>query len=153
MTGNVGSELTQTKSPSSAPSVLFVCVHNAGKSQMAAALMRAKAGNSVIVYSGGTHPGDELNEPARVAAAELGATMEGEYPKVIADEVFMSVDRIVILGNEAKLETVEGMRGSIETWLTPEPGVEVGDKLAQTRIVRDDIATRIDKLLIELTHQ
>lgn len=132
------------------PSVLFVCVHNAGKSQMAAALMRAKAGSSIKVLSGGTDPGDELNGAAQTAAAELGATMDGEYPKAISDDVFMSVDRIVILGNEAKLTAKEGMRGTIETWFTPEPGPEVGDKLAQTRIIRDDIALRIDNLYKQL---
>lgn len=136
--------------PEMKPTVLFVCVHNAGKSQMAAALMRAKAGNAVQVLSGGTHPGDALNEPARIAAQELGASMDGEYPKAITDETFMTVDRIVILGNEAKLAPVEGMRGTIETWLTPEPGEEVGDKLAQTRIIRDDIAGRVDNLYAEL---
>jgi arsenate-mycothiol transferase len=63
----------------------------------------------------------------------------------------MNVDRIVILGNEAKLTAVHGMKGTIETWLTPEPGPEVGDKLAQTRIVRDDIARRVEGLYNELT--
>ncbi len=136
--------------PETKPTALFVCVHNAGKSQMAAALMRAKAGNLVNVLSGGTDPGDELNGPAKTAAEELGASMDGEFPKAITDEVFMTVDRIVILGNEAKLTPIEGMRGTIETWLTPEPGPEVGDKLAQTRIVRDDIVRRVDNLIAEL---
>ena len=137
---------------SSTPSVLFVCVHNAGKSQMAAALMRAKAGDRVQVLSGGTHHGDALNAEAQTAVGELGVSMDGEYPKAITPEVFMAVDRIVILGNEAKLTPVEGMRGTIETWLTPEPGAEVGDKLAQTRIVRDDIVRRVDDLFAELTN-
>jgi len=133
------------------PTVLFVCVHNAGKSQMAAALMRAKAGDAMQVLSGGTHPGDSLNEPARIVVEELGVSMDGEYPKEITDEVFMHVDRIVILGNEAKLTAVDGMNGTVETWLTPEPGPEAGDKLAQTRIVRDDIARRVENLYNELT--
>lgn len=137
--------------PETKPSVLFVCVHNAGKSQMAAALMRAKAGSEVNVLSGGTHPGDALNEPARTAVSELGASMDGEYPKEITDDVFMTVDRIVILGNEAKLLPRDGMKGTIETWFTPEPGPETGDKLAQTRIVRDDIARRVETLYNELT--
>jgi arsenate-mycothiol transferase len=137
---------------SSTPSVLFVCVHNAGKSQMAAALMRAKAGDSVQVLSGGTHHGDALNAEAQAAVGELGVSMDGEYPKAITQKVFMNVDRIVILGNEAKLSPVEGMRGTIETWLTPEPGAEAGNKLAQTRIVRDDIVRRVDELFAELTH-
>jgi arsenate-mycothiol transferase len=132
------------------PSVLFVCVHNAGKSQMAAALMRAKAGDKVTVLSGGTHYGDNLNREAQLAVAELGVSMDGEYPKGVTDDVFMSVDRIVILGNEAKLAPRAGMAGTIETWLTPEPGLEAGDKLAQTRIVRDDIVERVDKLFEEL---
>ena len=133
------------------PSVLFVCVHNAGKSQMAAALMRAKAADKVTVLSGGTNYGDNLNREAQLAVAELGVSMDGEYPKGVTDEVFMSVDRIVILGNEAKLAPRAGMVGTIETWLTPEPGLEAGDKLAQTRIVRDDIVKRVDKLFEELT--
>ena len=118
---------------------------------MAAALMRAKAGDAIAVFSGGTHPGEELNGPARQAIEEIGASMAGEHPKTISDEVFMNVDRIIILGNEAKLEARENMKGQIETWLTPEPGPEAGDKLAQTRIVRDDIVRRIDELFAELT--
>ena len=133
------------------PSVLFVCVHNAGKSQMAAALMRAKAGNAVTVYSAGTHPGEALNTEAQLAVAQLGVSMAGESPKAITDEIFTTVDRIVILGNEAKLAWVPGMAGTIEAWLTPEVGAEVGDKLAQTVIVRDDIAKRVDRLFTELT--
>jgi arsenate-mycothiol transferase len=90
------------------------------------------------------------SKAAKTAVEELGANMDGEFPKAFTDEVFMSVDRIVILGNEAKLTPVEGMAGTIETWLTPEPGPEVDDKLAQTRIIRDDIARRIDALYNEL---
>ena len=133
------------------PRVLFVCVHNAGKSQMSAALMRAKASGAVEVLSGGTDPGSSLNHEAQLALAEIGVTMGDEFPKAITDDVFMSVDRIVILGNEAKLSPREGMAGTIETWLTPEPGSEVGDKLAQTKIIRDDIARRVDQLFAELT--
>lgn len=139
--------------PKKIQSVLFVCVHNAGKSQMAAALMRARAGDTVEVISGGTHPGKALNEPARIAVAELGASMAGEYPKEIANEILTSVDRIVVLGAEAKLTAVEGIQGTIETWLTPEPDPEAGDKLAQTRIVRDDIARRVEILYNELIDQ
>lgn len=130
--------------------LLFVCVHNAGKSQMAAALMRAKNLSNVTVLSGGTDPGTNLNAEAQAAVGELGVSMGDEHPKEITNEVFMSVDKIIILGNEAKLTPVAGMHGTIETWQTPEPGADVGDKLAQTRIVRDDIARRIDELAAEL---
>jgi arsenate-mycothiol transferase len=130
--------------------LLFVCVHNAGKSQMAAALMRAKQLPNVEVLSGGTDPGSGLNAESQAAVAELGVSMGDEYSKAISQDVFMRANRIIILGNEAKLSPVDGMAGEIETWLTPEPGPEVGDKLAQTRIVRDDIVRRIDELAAEL---
>lgn len=137
----------------SKPMVLFVCVHNAGKSQMAAALMRAKAGDLIHVISGGTHPGTAINANAQKVVEELGASMQGEHPKAITQEMFMQADRIIILGNEAKLAPRDGMRGVIETWLTPEPETALGDKLAQTRLVRDDIARRVKDLFIELTNQ
>ena len=135
------------------PSVLFVCVHNAGKSQMAAAWMRSIAGESVRVFSGGTHHGDALNADAKAAVEELGVTMDGEYPKAIDSTIFKKVDRVVILGDEAKLEPVANMRGRILTWHTPKPGNEVGDKIAQTRIVRDDIERRVRILHQELTNR
>ncbi len=131
-------------------SVLFVCVHNAGKSQMAAALMRAQKLPNVEVLSGGTDPVGALNVEAQSAIAELGLSMEGEYSKAITLDVFRRVDRIIILGNEAKLTRVERMAGTIETWLTPEPGSDAGDKLAQTRLVRDDIHARVRALAAEL---
>jgi len=131
-------------------SLLFVCVHNAGKSQMAAALMRAKNLPNVEVLSAGTDPGSGLNAEAQAAVAELGVSMDGEYSKPINQDVFLRVDRIIILGNEAKLTPVDGMVGTIETWLTPEPTAADGDKLAQTRIVRDDVVKRIDALAAEL---
>jgi arsenate-mycothiol transferase len=136
--------------PTSKISMLFVCVHNAGKSQMAAALMRAKNLPNVEVLSGGTDPGSSLNGEAQAAVAELGVSMDGEYSKAITQDAFMRANRIVILGNEAKLRPVEGMAGTIETWHTPEPGAEAGDKMAQTRIVRDDIVRRVDTLAAEL---
>jgi arsenate-mycothiol transferase len=117
---------------------------------MAAALMRAKNLPNVQVLSGGTDPGKNLNAEAQSAVEELGVSMGDEKPKGINNEVFMSADKIIILGNEAKLVPVAGMHGTIETWLTPEPGADAGDKLSQTRIVRDDIVHRIDELAAEL---
>jgi arsenate-mycothiol transferase len=117
---------------------------------MAAALMRAKNLPNVKVVSGGTDPGKNLNTEAQSAVEELGVSMGDEKPKEITHEVFMSADKIIILGNEAKLVPVAGMHGTIETWLTPEPGADAGDKLSQTRIVRDDIVHRIDELAAEL---
>lgn len=112
--------------------------------------MRAKAGDAIEVLSAGTDPGDRLNHEAQTAVGELGISMGSEHPKAIAHEVFMTVERIVILGNEAKLTPLPGMIGTIENWLTPEPGEEAGDKLAQTRIVRDNISARVEQLHKEL---
>ncbi|SJN28415.1 arsenate-mycothiol transferase ArsC [Luteococcus japonicus] len=132
------------------PSVLFVCVKNGGKSQMAAALMRLRAGHAVEVHSAGTHPGSKLNEASRASVAELGATFEGESPKPIEPELLRRVDRVVVIGEEAVVEPVEGMRGSIETWVTDEPslrGIEGDERMRQ---VRDDIDTRVRGLLDQL---
>jgi len=112
--------------------------------------MRAKNLPNVEVLSAGTDPGSGLNAEAQAAVAELGVSMDGEYSKPINQDVFLRVDRIIILGNEAKLTPVDGMVGTIETWLTPEPTAADGDKLAQTRIVRDDVVKRIDALAAEL---
>ena len=148
----VGFGLANQIAKTTTPSVLFVCVHNAGKSQMAAAWMRSIAGETVRVFSGGTHHGEALNAEAKTAIEELGLTMDGEYPKAIDQTVLKSVDRVVILGDEAKLDLVDDMQGKIITWHTPKPGNEVGDKLAQTRIVRDDIERRVRILHKELTN-
>lgn len=133
------------------PSVLFVCVHNAGKSQMAAALMRSLAGETVRVFSGGTKHGETLNAEAKAVIEEIGLTMSDEYPKAIDNSVFEKVDRIVILGDEATLDATPNMRGKIVTWHTPKPGGEFGGKLDQTRIIRDDIERRVRVLHNELT--
>lgn len=84
-------------------SVLFVCKKNGGKSQMAAALMRQHAGDAITVYSAGTAPGDTLSALAEEAIVEVGASMEGEYPKPIDPEILRSVDRVIVLGDEAKV--------------------------------------------------
>jgi arsenate-mycothiol transferase len=91
-----------------------------------------------------------LNAEAQTVVGELGVSMAGEFAKAISPDVFMRASRIIILGNDAKLTPIDGMAGTIETWLTPEPTALDGDKLAQTRIVRDDIVERIDALAAEL---
>lgn len=132
------------------PSVLFVCVKNGGKSQMAAALMRLRAGDAVEVHSAGTMPGNKLNEASRASVAELGASFEGESPKPIDPELLRRVDRVVIIGEEAVVEPVEGMRGSIETWVTDEPSLRGIEGDERMRLVRDDIDARVQALLHEL---
>lgn len=132
------------------PSVLFVCVKNGGKSQIAAALMRQQAGDSVEVISAGTKPGSGLNAEAAEAVGELGASMAGEVPKAIDPDVLRRVDRVISLGSEAVVEPVDGMRGTIETWETDEPSERGIGGMERMRLVRDDINNRVAALLAEL---
>ena len=101
------------------PSVLFVCVKNAGKSQMAAGLMRQIAGDMVNVYSAGTKPGTAVNALSADALAEVGVDISNERPKPIDAQLLREVDVVVTLGREAHVEAVSGTR--IENWDTDEP--------------------------------
>ena len=105
--------------PVPTPSVLFVCVKNAGKSQMAAGLMRSIAGDLVHVYSGGTKPGSEVNALSAVAMAEVGVDISTETPKPIDVQLLRGVDVVVTLGREAHVDPVAGTR--FENWDTDEP--------------------------------
>ena len=135
----------------STPSVLFVCVKNGGKSQMAAALMELKVRGAVGVYSAGTKPGSAINAQSAEAVAEVGADMSAGIPKAIDPDLLRRVDRVVLVGGEAQVEPVEGMVGAIETWLTDEPSERGIEGMERMRLVRDDIAARVDNLLAELT--
>ena len=135
----------------STPSVLFVCSKNGGKSQMAAALMRDRADGDVIVYSAGTKPGKELNPQSVESLREIGVDVAGEYPKPVAGEVLGSVDAVVVLGTEAKLDPRPGQR--FEVWETDEPSVRGIDGIERMRLVRDDIKRRVEQLHRELTSQ
>ncbi|MER7070591.1 low molecular weight phosphatase family protein [Terrabacter sp. NPDC000476] len=129
------------------PSVLFVCVKNGGKSQMAAAIMRSLAGNRVEVHSAGTKPGDSINALSAQVVAEVGASMDGEIPKSINSDLLRRVDRTIVLGADAVVEPVDGMRGTIETWETDEPSTRGIDGVERMRLIRDDVAARCQRLL------
>lgn len=134
----------------SKPSVLFICVHNAGKSQTAEALMKHLVGDEITVYSGGTGPDENLAADAVAALAEIDVSVEGQFPKPIDPEILKSVDRVVILGDQAKVEPIEGMKSEIETWLIIEPkdlGIEGAQRAA---MVRDEILERVEQLAEEL---
>lgn len=132
------------------PAVLFVCVKNGGKSQMAAALMRRLAGDDVEVHSAGTRPGASINESSREVVEEVGGSMAGESTKPIDPALLARVDRVVVLGAEAVVEPVPGMRGTIETWDTDEPSTRGIEGVERMRLVRDDIAARVRVLRDEL---
>ncbi|CAN5465133.1 low molecular weight phosphatase family protein [soil metagenome] len=131
------------------PSVLFVCVKNAGKSQMAAGLMRRAVGDAVQVYSAGTKPGAEVNQLSAEALAEVGVDITGETPKPIDAELIRTVDVVVTLGREAHVEPIAGT--SLENWDTDEPSERGIDGIERMRLVRDDIAARVADLAERLS--
>jgi len=133
----------------SSPSVLFVCVKNGGKSQMAAGLMRRRAGDTVQVYSAGTKPGQAVNELSAQSLSEVGVDITGEQPKPIDPDLLGRVDLVVTLGREAVLDAPAGVR--VVNWDTDEPSERGIDGIERMRLVRDDIAARVDVLAADLT--
>ncbi|QIS07898.1 low molecular weight phosphatase family protein [Nocardia brasiliensis] len=130
--------------------MLFVCVRNSGKSQMAAGLMRHAAHGRVDAYSAGTAPGENrLNALSVQSLAEIGIDISLETPKPIDPHVLRAVDVVVILGREAHLDPVDGVR--VINWDTDEPSERGIDGIERMRLVRDDINTRVQHLLTELT--
>ena len=134
---------------STTPSVLFVCVKNSGKSQMAAALMRHAANRRVEVHSAGTKPGEGLNALSVQSLLEVGIDVGDESPKPIDPDLLATVDLVVILGREAHLDPVEGVR--IINWDTDEPSARGIGGIDRMRLIRDDINAHVQQLLTELT--
>lgn len=130
------------------PSVLFVCVKNGGKSQMAAGLMTKIAGGTVAVYSAGTKPGTAVNDLSAQALAEVGVEITGNKPTLIDPHLVRDVDLVVTLGREAQIEPVAGTR--FENWDTDEPSERGIDGIERMRLVRDDIAARVADLLARM---
>ncbi|MDV8077426.1 low molecular weight phosphatase family protein [Rhodococcus sp. IEGM 1370] len=126
------------------PSVLFVCVKNGGKSQMAAGLMRKAAGDSVEVHSAGTKPGGAVNALSAESLLEVGVDLSGEAPKPIDPDLLARMDYVVTLGGEAHVEPVDGP--TFENWNTDEPSERGIDGIERMRLVRDDIAARVEEL-------
>jgi arsenate-mycothiol transferase len=131
------------------PSVLFVCVKNGGKSQMAAGLMRRIAGDTVYVHSAGIRPGSAVNDLSAQALLEVGVDITGESPKAVDYALARGVDVVVTLGREAHLDALSGTR--VENWDTDEPAERGIDGLERMRLVRDDIAGRVRQLLDDVT--
>lgn len=132
--------------------MLFVCVKNGGKSQMAAALMRQVAGDSVEVHSAGTAPGSVINAEAAAAVAEVGGDMSDQTPKPIDPTLLARADRVVVLGSEAVVNPVSGMVGTIETWGTVEPSTHGIEGAQRMRLIREDIAARVTALAADMIH-
>jgi arsenate reductase (thioredoxin) len=127
------------------PEVLFLCVHNAGRSQMAAAILAARAGDRIVVHSAGSAPGETLNPAVVTTMAELGLDITGETPKSLTDEIGLRADVIVTMGCGDECPLYPGKR--YVDWELPDPA---GKELAEVRRIRDDIAVRVDRLIAEV---
>ena len=127
------------------PEVMFVCVHNAGRSQMAAGLLDKLAEGRVQVRSAGSEPADRLNPTVSEAMAEIGIDLEGEVPKPLTDEVVREADVVITMGCGDACPIYPGKR--YEDWELEDPA---GKDLNRVRAIRDQIEGRVRALLDEL---
>jgi protein-tyrosine-phosphatase len=127
------------------PVVLFLCVHNAGRSQMAAGWLAHFAGDAVRVMTGGSDPGSEVNPNAILAMDEVGINIREHFPKPWTDEVVRAADVVVTMGCGDACPIFPGKR--YEDWETADPA---GLDLAGVRAVRDDLRRRVEALLASL---
>ena len=127
------------------PMVLFVCVHNAGRSQMAAGWLKSLAGDRVEVRSAGSEPADQINALAVLAMKEVGIDIAGERPKILSIDEVSGADVVVTMGCGDACPYFPGKR--YEDWELTDPA---GQPIETVRIVRDDIKARIQQLLTEL---
>jgi len=127
------------------PEVLFVCVHNAGRSQMAAGLVKLRSEGRIHVRSAGSTPADEINPAAVEAMEEVGVDMGEEFPKPLTDEVVRAADVVIMMGCGDACPIFPGKR--YEDWELEDPA---GKDLETVRRIRDDIAGRVKTLVGEL---
>jgi arsenate reductase (thioredoxin) len=136
------SEGTLTKEQ---PEVLFVCVQNAGRSQMAGGLVKLRSRGRVHVRSAGSAPGEEINPAVVEAMAELGVDMSQEFPKPLTDEVVRAADVVITMGCGDACPIYPGKR--YEDWELEDPA---GKDLEAVRRIRDEIDARVERLIGEL---
>jgi arsenate reductase len=129
----------------STPSVLFVCVHNAGRSQMAAGWLRQLAGDTVEVRSAGSLPGDQVNPAAVTAMAEVGIDISDQRPKVLTTDAVEASDVVITMGCGDACPVFPGKR--YLDWELADPA---GRGVEAVRPIRDEIETRVRALLTEL---
>jgi arsenate reductase (thioredoxin) len=127
------------------PEVLFVCVHNAGRSQMAAALLDDVAQGRVHVRSAGSAPAHEIHENVRRVMDEIGLDLSKEFPKALTDEVVRAADVVITMGCGDACPVYPGKR--YLDWDLPDPA---GQPVDEVRKVRDEIRRRVDSLVDEL---
>lgn len=127
------------------PTVLFVCVHNAGRSQMAAAYLQHLAGDRVSVLSAGSAPADSVNPAAVAAMLEDGIDMSAETPKVLTDDAVQASDVVITMGCGDTCKVYPGKR--YEDWVLDDPA---GQGVEAVRPIRDEIRRRIEGLISQL---
>jgi arsenate reductase (thioredoxin) len=127
------------------PEVLFVCVHNAGRSQMAAALLDHHAHGRVRVRSAGSEPADQINPAVIAAMAEWGIDLSRKFPKPLTDEAVRAADVVITMGCGDACPFYPGKR--YEDWELPDPD---GKPVAEVQAIRNEIDYRVQQLLTEL---
>jgi arsenate reductase len=127
------------------PSVLFVCVHNAGRSQMAAAFVTSLSGGAIEVRSAGSEPAAQVNPAAVAAMAEVGIDIAAERPKILTDQDVRASDVVVTMGCGDTCPFYPGKR--YEDWVLDDPA---GRDVASVRIIRDEIRRRVEALIADL---
>jgi protein-tyrosine-phosphatase len=130
------------------PTVLFVCVHNAGRSQMAAGYLQALAGDRIQVLSAGSAPKDTINPVAVEAMLEEGIDIANNTPKVLTDDAVLASDVVITMGCGDACKFYPGKR--YEDWALEDPA---GQGIDAVRQIRNDIKTRVEKLISELVGQ
>ena len=138
-------ESVMPESPGRKPSVLFVCVHNAGRSQMAAAFLTTLAHGAIEVRSAGSQPADKVNPAAVEAMAELGIDITAEAPKVLTTEAVQASDVVITMGCGDACPFFPGKR--YEDWKLDDPA---GQGIESVRPIRDEIRGRIEALVADL---
>jgi arsenate reductase len=132
--------------PEPRPEVLYVCVHNAGRSQMAALLTAHLGGGAVSVRSAGSDPADRVNPLAVAVMAEIGLDMSAELPKLLTDEAVRAADAVITMGCGDTCPFYPGKR--YEDWEVSDPSA--AGSLEEVRAIRDEIRGRVEALLGEL---
>lgn len=127
------------------PTVLFVCVHNAGRSQMAAGYLQHLAGDRVTVLSAGSEPAESINPVAVEAMAEEGIDIAGNQPKVLSTETVQASDVVITMGCGDTCPFFPGKR--YEDWVLDDPA---GQQIEAVRPIRDEIRARVEALIAEI---
>jgi arsenate reductase (thioredoxin) len=127
------------------PQVLFVCVQNAGRSQMAAGLVKLRSDGRILVRSAGSRPAAEIHPPVVAAMEELGVDMDEEFPKPLTDEAVRAADVVITMGCGDACPIYPGKR--YEDWTVDDPA---GQDIETVRRIRDDIDRRVRKLIADV---